>query len=291
MMVSLKDLLKKLRKYEIRIRKAVNTQMHGDFHSVFKGSGLEFDDVRSYQYGDDVRTINWTASAKGHDTYVNTFKEEKDQTVFFILDVSASQDIGKDNIKKIDIAKEICGVLLLSAIKEDSSVGILCYSNQKEKYIRSDKGIQHAYNIITTIFKLIPISRKTDINQAILSTLGILKKRSVVILISDFIDTQYENSLKALARKHDLVVIHLSDRRETILPKLGIIPIFDKENNKTVWINTSSNKFRQQIGAQFKTNKIQLEDICKKNKASYIQIFTHEDFVPKLVRLFKVRKK
>lgn len=290
-MVSLKDLLKKLRKYEIRIRKAVNTQMHGDFHSVFKGSGLEFDDVRSYQYGDDVRTINWTASAKGHDTYVNTFKEEKEQTVFFILDVSASQDIGKDNVKKIDIAKEICSVLLLSAIKEDNSVGVLCYSDQKEKYIRSDKGIQHAYNIITTIFKLQPLSRKTDLNQSILSTLGILKKRSVVILISDFIDTNYDNSLKALARKHDLVVIHLSDRRETILPRLGIIPIFDKENNKTVWVNTSSNKFRIQIGSQFKQNKVQLEDICKKNKASYIQIFTHEDFVPKMVRLFSIRKK
>ena len=132
----MRELVKKLRKYQIKIRKAINNQMQGDFHSVFKGSGLEFDDVRSYQYGDDVRIIDWHVSAKGHGTFVKTFKEEKEQIVFFLLDVSASQEIGNPGRRKIDIAKEICGVLALSAVHEQSQIGLVCYSNQKEKYIK-----------------------------------------------------------------------------------------------------------------------------------------------------------
>ena len=131
----MKEILKKLRKYEIQIRKAINSQMQGDFHSIFKGSGIEFDDVRAYQYGDDVRTIDWNVSAKGHGTFVKTYKEEKEQSVFFILDVSASQEIGVDGSKKIDISKEICALLAISAIKENSQVGLMCFSDQNEKYI------------------------------------------------------------------------------------------------------------------------------------------------------------
>src|SRR6478735_5354152 len=127
----MKDLLTKLKKYEIQIRKAINTHMQGNFHSVFKGSGLEFSDVRSYQYGDDVRTIDWNVSAKGHGTFVKIFKEEKEQTVFFMVDVSASQEIGKRNRRKIDATKEICGVLALSAVREESQAGLYCFSDRK----------------------------------------------------------------------------------------------------------------------------------------------------------------
>src|SRR5690606_40803330 len=135
----MKDLIKKLRKFEIQIRKAINSRMQGDFRSVFKGSGLEFDDVRPYQYGDDIRTIDWNVSAKGHGTFVKTFREEKEQTVFFILDVSASEDIGGPGKSKVDIAKEICGVLSLSAVKESSHVGRICFSDQEVKYHRHTK--------------------------------------------------------------------------------------------------------------------------------------------------------
>ena len=135
----MKELLKKLRRYEIQIRKAINSQMKGDFRSVFKGTGLEFDDVRPYQYGDDIRTIDWNVSAKGHGTFVKTFREEKEQTVFFILDVSASQEIGVAGKTKVDIGREICGVLSLSAVKESSHVGLICYSDQRELYIKPTK--------------------------------------------------------------------------------------------------------------------------------------------------------
>jgi uncharacterized protein (DUF58 family) len=287
----MKELLKKLRKYEIQVRKAITSHMQGNFHSVFKGSGLEFDDVRAYQYGDDVRSIDWHVSAKGHGTYVKTFKEEKEQTVFFVLDVSASQEIGNPGRQKIQIAKEICAVLALSALKESSQVGLICFSDQKEKYVKPNKGVKHAYRIFSEIFSLQPVSLKTDISKAILYTLNRLKRKSIVIFISDFIDEGFESNLKALARKHDLVTIHISDRRETDLPKLGIVPLYDKESGKVLWMNTSSGNFRQGLYNTFSGNKIELENLCRKHNANYLTIDTNEDYVPKLIKLFKVRNK
>ena len=290
-MEDLKQLIKKLRNYEIRIRKAINSQMQGDFHSVFKGSGLEFDDVRSYQYGDDVRHIDWHASAKGHGTFIKTFKEEKEQNIFFILDVSASQEIGAESLQKIDISKEICGVLSLSAIKEDASIGLLCFSDQKEKYVKPDKGPKQAYEIINTIFKLKPNSTKTDLNKAMLMALGTIKRKSMFVIISDFLDDNYERNLKAIARKHDLIAIHIADDRETTFPNVGIIPLHDKETQKTVWVNTSSGQFRKRINHYYKESRDNLQKVCKRNNANYLYVNTREDYVPKLIKLFKIRNK
>jgi len=286
-----RELLKKLRKYEIQIRKAINSQMQGDFHSIFKGSGLEFDDVRPYQYGDDIRTIDWNVTAKGQGTFVKTFKEEKEQTVFFILDVSASEDIGSPGSTKADIGKEICGVLALSASKESGHVGLICFSDVKEKYMKPTKGHSQAYEIISTLAKLKPQSLKTSLTKAIAFALNAIRRRSVVILISDFIDEGYHHNLKALALRHDLVVIHISDKRETRLPKLGIIPVVDKETRKTLWINTSFGDFREMISARLETRKIELEKFSRKHQINFISLDTDEDYVPKLLRLFKVRNK
>lgn len=283
------DILKKLRKFEVHIRKAINTRMHGDFHSVFKGSGLEFADVRDYQYGDDVRAIDWNVSAKGHGTFVKNFREEKEQFVFLLLDVSGSQEIGRSGQKKIEMAREICGVLAFSAIKESAQVGIICYSDQKELYIKPDKGIKHVYNVILRMFALQAKSVGTDLNKAMKFALSLIKRKSILIFVSDFIDEDYENNLTALARKHDLVVIHLSDRREINFPRLGIIPLYDKELKKTIWVNSSAKKFRKRITTSFEEKKIKLEEICRKNKANYVWIDTSEDYIPKLVRLFRVR--
>jgi uncharacterized protein (DUF58 family) len=287
----MKELLKKLRKYEIQIRKAINSQMQGDFHSIFKGSGLEFDDVRPYQYGDDVRTIDWSVSAKGHGTFVKTFKEEKEQTVFFILDVSASEDIGSEGQTKVDIGKEICGVLSLSAVKESSHVGLICYSDQKEKYIKPNKGGAQAYEIIYTLARLQPKSLKTNLSKAIAFALNSIQRRSVIVLISDFIDEGYQHNLKALARRHDLVMIQISDKRETRLPKLGIIPVIDKESKKTMWINTSFGDFRNKISERHSGRKKELLDFSRKHQINFMALETDEDYIPKLLRLFKVRNK
>jgi len=288
----MKELLKKLRKYEIQIRKAINSQMQGDFRSVFKGTGLEFDDVRPYQYGDDIRTIDWNVSAKGHGTFVKTFREEKEQTVFFILDVSASQEIGTFGKTKVDIGREICGVLSLSAVKESSHVGLICYSDQRELYIKPTKGISQAYQIIHGLVHLKPHSKKTNLNKAMAFVLNAIKRRSVIILISDFIDDQnYFDNLKALARRHDLVMIHLSDKRETKLPKLGIVPVEDKESKKTLWVNTSFSDFRQKISNRLEDRKNLLARFSRKHQINFLSMDTDEDYVPKLLRLFKVRNR
>ena len=287
----MKELLKKLRRYEIQIRKAINSQMQGDFHSIFKGSGLEFDDVRPYQYGDDIRAIHWNVSAKGHGTFVKTFKEEKEQTIFFILDVSASQNIGSPGKTKYDIAMEICGVLALSGTKESSQVGLICYSDQREKFIRPKKGIGQAYEIVSHLEKLRPRSTKTNLAKAISFALNSIRRKSVIVMISDFIDEGYYRNLQSLAHRHDLVIIQITDKRETNLPKLGIIPALEKESKKTLWINTSFGEFRNRLATTHSSRQEELMKFSRKHQINYLAINTDEDFVPKLLRLFKVRNK
>jgi len=287
----MKEILKKLRKYEIRVRKAINSQMQGDFQSVFKGSGLEFDDVRQYQYGDDIRTIDWNVTAKGHGTFVKTFKEEKEQTILFIVDVSASQEIGKGGQQKIDIGKEIASLLAISAIKESSQVGMICYSDRLEKYVKPAKGQRHGYELISQLYELKPASKKTNIDGAIKFALNLLKRKSIIFLISDFVDEDYIHSLKGMGRKHDLIIIQLFDRQETMIPSLGIVPLYEKESGKNIWINTSSSKFKKIMSSKTKGQSETLEDFCRRNDINYLSINTHEDYVPKLIKLFKYRNK
>ncbi|WP_025765187.1 DUF58 domain-containing protein [Dyadobacter tibetensis] len=282
--------LGKLRKFEIRMRKAVTSERHGNFHSVFKGSGLEFDDLRLYQYGDDVRAIDWNTSAKGHGTFIKIFKEDKEQTAFFMLDVSASQKIGEGGRHKLDIAKEICGVLTLSAIQEATRVGLLCFSDRNERYIRPTSGMKNGYRVLSEIYKIAPLSVQTNISEAIFIALNVLKRRSLVFLISDFIDQNYYHNLKALARKHDLIVIHLYDQREIQLPNLGIIPLYDAETDQTIWVNTSSRQYREERIKRFETRSSELERLCRQNRADYISINCQEDYVPALIHMFKVRR-
>lgn len=287
----MKTLLKKLRRYEIQIRKAINSQMQGDFHSIFKGSGLEFDDVRPYQYGDDIRSIDWHVTAKGHGTFVKTFKEEKEQTIFFILDVSASQQIGTPGRTKFDVSMEICGVLALSGAKESSQIGLICYSDEREKYMKPRKGLGQAYEIIATLEKLRPKSAKTNLSKAISFALNSIRRKSVIIMISDFIDDDYYHNLQSLALKHDLVLIQIADKRETDLPRLGIIPVLDKESKKTLWVNTSFGDFRNKLTNTHAERRTALEKFSRKHQINYLNLTTDEDYVPKLLRLFKVRNK
>ncbi|PKQ70164.1 DUF58 domain-containing protein [Raineya orbicola] len=285
----MQEILSKLRKYEIQIRKAVNTYMQGDFHSIFKGSGLEFSDVRDYLYGDDVRRIDWNVSAKGQGIFVKEFQEEKEQTVFFVLDVSASQEIGFQK-NKLNLAYEIAGVLALSAAKEKNDIGLICFSSQKERYMKPQKGEKYAYEMIFNLFKLKPQSTQTDLAQMIIYTLQMLKRKSVVILISDFIGENYEHHLKALAQKHDLVMLQLFDKQEIRLPAMGIIPVWDKESKRTIWVNTHSRDFKALQKPRFESIQQKLQEIALKNNANYLAISTQEDFVPKLLELFKKRK-
>ncbi len=287
----MKELLKKLQKFELRIRKVIDTQMQGDFHSVFKGTGLEFDDVRAYQYGDDVRSIDWNVSAKGHGTFVKTYKEEKEQSVFLILDVSGSQTIGPDKQQKIDIGKEICGILALTAARQSASIGLICISDQKEKFVRPGKGIEQAYALIKALYDLKPISSQTNLSAGIKTALSVIKRRSMLLLISDFIDRNYEKEVTMLARKHDLIVVQLMDQREQQFPNLGIIPLRDAESGRVSWVNTSAESFRKNYLHDLAANRENLQNICRRHKADYLAIDTSGDYVLQLVNLFHIRKK
>ena len=285
------QILKKLRRYEIMIRKVVNNQLQGDYQSVFKGAGLEFDDLRPYQYGDDVRTIEWKVSAKGHGTFVKTFKEDKDQSVYFLLDISGSQDIGELGKKKIDSSKEIAGVLTLAAIYEGSQVGLISFSDQKEKIILPGKGPKQGVKIFQGIFGHENKSLKTNLNDMFIFALNLIKKRSIIIVVSDFIDEGYERPFKALADKHDLVAIQITDPRESALPSLGIIPVYDKEQGKTTWVNTAFGSFSRKISDTFTSERDHLKNICKKNQINYLGISTKDDIVLPLIELFKNRNR
>ncbi|OYX23577.1 MAG: DUF58 domain-containing protein [Algoriphagus sp. 32-45-6] len=285
------QLFSKLRKYEIMIRKVANNHLQGEYQSLFKGSGLEFDDLRPYQYGDDIRTIEWKVSAKGHGTFVKTFREDKDQSVYFLLDISGSQDIGQQGNKKIDQGKLIAGVLTLAAVYEGSQIGLISYSDQQEKLILPAKGSKQGIKIIRGIFDHQNKSLKTDLNGMFSFALNLIKKRSIIIVISDFIDSEYERSFRALADRHDVVAIQLTDPRESALPALGTISIYDKEKGKTTWVNTAFGSFSKKISNTFTTERENLKDICRKNQINYLAIDSREDIVAPLIDLFKYRNK
>ena len=273
------------------IRKVANNHLQGEYQSLFKGSGLEFDDLRPYQYGDDIRTIEWKVTAKGHGTFVKTFREDKEQSVFFLLDISGSQDIGQPGNKKIDQGKIIAGVLTLAAVFEGSQVGLISYSDQKEKLVLPAKGSKQGVKMIRGIFDHENNSLKTDLNSMFMFALNLIKKRAVIVIISDFIDDGYERPFRALAERHDVVAIQLTDPRESALPSLGIIPVFDKEKGKTTWVNTAFGSFSKKIADTFTSEREQLKDICKKNQINYLTIDTTQDIVGPLLELFKYRNK
>lgn len=285
------QLFSKLRKYEIMIRKVANNHLQGEYQSLFKGSGLEFDDLRPYQYGDDIRTIEWKVSAKGHGTFVKTFREDKEQSVYFLLDISGSQDIGQQGNKKIDHAKLIAGVLTLAAVYEGSQIGLISYSDEQEKLILPSKGSKQGVKVIRGIFDHQNKSLKTNLNGMFSFALNLIKKRSIIIIISDFIDQDYERSFRALAERHDVVAIQLTDPRESALPSLGIIPIYDKERGKTTWVNTAFGSFSKKIAETFTTERDYLKELCKKNQINYLAINTTQDIVAPLIDLFKYRNK
>lgn len=286
----MKEILKKVRKYEIEIRKYLNNSNQGDYNSIFKGSGIDFDDLRPYQYGDDHRSINWNISAKEDKIYTNTYKEDKEQSVFFLVDVSQSQHIGKEE-NKINISKEIASVLTISALNTNSQVGILCFSDQKELFIQSKKGASHGYRIIKNLYELNQKSKKTNISSMIKFFMNTVKKKSLVILISDFIDKDYDKNMRALAKKNDVVCLHIYDDYETNIPNLGIIELEEKENNFKKWVNTSSSSFKKLSNNLFISKPEELKKEMNAIGINYLKINSKENYVKNLIKLFKYRKK
>ncbi|AMR25755.1 hypothetical protein A0257_00730 [Hymenobacter psoromatis] len=290
---SLTALVRRLRHLEIRMRQAVEAQLQGNFRSVFRGNGLEFDDVRLYQYGDEVRAIDWAVSSKGHGTFVKTYKEEREQQVLVALDVSASQRVGGGAAsapRKLDLGRDLAGVLALSAARQDAALGLLAFSDQKELYLPPTKGLRAAYAMLQRLYELVPVSPHTGVGAGIRQVLSLLRRRTLVVLISDFIDDNYERELTMLARQHDLVVVQLLAPQEADFPALGIVPLRDAETGLLRWVDTSAPAFRAQHAGQQQARQQALRTLCRRQRVGLITLRTDEDFVPQLVGLFRQRK-
>lgn len=288
--LSTSDLLKKVRKIEIKTRGLSNQIFSGEYHSAFKGRGMAFSEVREYQHGDEIRTIDWNVTARFNHPYVKVFEEEREMTVMLLVDVSGSKEFGTQQKSKQELATEICAVLAFSAIQNNDKVGVIFFSDKIEKFIPPKKGRSHILMIIRDLIDFEPENKGTDISQALKYFNNVIKKRCTAFLLSDFItDTSFENALKIANRKHDLITLRLYDKAEEDLPNIGLVPMLDAENGAIKWVNTSSKEAQKEYKMEALKRKDILNNTFKKSGVDTANIGTHEDYVKPLMALFKRR--
>ena len=285
------EIISKVRRIEIRTKGLVNDLFGGEYHSVFKGRGMMFSEVREYQPGDDIRLIDWNVSARVGTPFVKIFEEERELTVYMVVDVSGSGRYGTVEKMKMELGTEIAAVLGFSAIKNNDKVGVLLFSNEVEKYIPPKKGKSHILRVIRELLYYKPKFRGTSINSALDFLLKVAKHRSVVFLISDFVDSNYWTSLKMVNKKHDIIGIRLYDPSEAELPDLGLVKVMDPESEQEFWINTSRYLDRIDYKNTFNNRISELQSRCKKIKFDLISISTQEDYVEPLMDFFHRREK
>ncbi len=284
-----KELLKKVRKIEIKTRRLSNNIFGGEYHSAFKGRGMTFSEVRSYQFGDDVRTIDWNVTARYNEPFVKVFEEERELTLMLIVDVSSSALFGTDSALKKNIITEISATLAFSALQNNDKVGLILFSDQIELYIPPSKGKTHVLRIIRELIEFRPLSKKTDINSALEFLNRVMKKKSIAFLLSDFISSDYEKSLKIVSKKHDLTGIKVYDKFEEFIPNLGLVQMFDQELGEIKLIDTSSIKIRKNYKNQMSLNFKKFNDVFTRNGAGTISCRTDESYIKKLLNYFKNR--
>jgi uncharacterized protein (DUF58 family) len=284
-----KELLKKVRKIEIKTRGLSNQIFSGEYQSAFKGRGMAFSEVREYQVGDEIRTIDWNVTARFNHPYVKVFDEERELTVMLLVDVSGSENFGTQTRQKQELATELCAVLAFSAIQNNDKVGVIFFSDQIEKFIPPKKGRSHILMIIRELIDFKPKHKGTNIAEALRYFTSAIKKRCTAFLISDFISDPFENELKIANRKHDLVAIRLFDIHEEEFPDLGLIPVKDEETGFVEWINTSDPNIRKSFKSAALERNGRLQDTFKKSGVDFTRIGTHQNYVQPLMSLFKKR--
>lgn len=284
-----KELLKKVRQIEIKTRGLVNQVFSGEYHSVFKGRGMEFAEVREYQAGDDIRNIDWNVTARFGHPFIKIFNEERELTIILAVDLSGSQYFGTKISTKQQIAAEVSAILAFSALKNNDKVGLLLFSDKIEKYIPPKKNKQHILRIIRELLSFQPTGKGTNLKASLEYLLKAIKKRSIVFLISDFNDNGYEKVIKSMARKHDFVSIILSDRREEVMPNIGMLELTDGETGERIVIDTSDKNFREwYAGNSFVFNK-EIQQLFRVSKIDNINVRTGESYILPLVKFFKQR--
>ncbi len=285
------ELLRKVRKIEIKTRGLSNQIFSGEYHSAFKGRGMAFSEVREYMPGDEIRTIDWNVTARFNHPYVKVFQEERELTVILLVDVSGSESFGTKKQLKREVITEICAVLSFSAIQNNDKVGVIFFSDQIEKFIPPKKGKSHILRVIRELIDFEPESKKTNISEALRYFTNAIKKRSTAFLISDFVDrNNFENALKLANKKHDVVALRVYDQRELELPSIGLVNFTDAETGQSQWINTSSAEVRNTFKANALRMEAYLKDTFNKSGVDFANIPTHGSYVKPLMNLFKRRE-
>jgi uncharacterized protein (DUF58 family) len=284
-----KELLKKVRKIEIKTKGLSSQVFSGEYHSAFKGRGMAFSEVREYMPGDEIRTIDWNVTARFNRPYVKVFEEERELTVMLIVDISASESFGTKEMLKREIIAELCAVLAFSATQNNDKIGLTLFTDQIELYVPPKKGKKHILRIIRELIEFQPTGKKTDIKEALRYFTNMVKKRSIAFIVSDFMDDNFEDALKVANKKHDIVALKIEDEIENEIPNVGLIQLKDNETGQTKWINTSSKKTRTKYKANAIKRNRELKEIFRKAGVDYTTIATNRPYIIPLMNLFKQR--
>ena len=286
-----KELVKKIRYIQIYTSKAVNDSLAGEYESVFKGRGMEFEEVRQYQIGDEIRSIDWNVTAKTGEPYVKLFVEERELTVIFMVDLSASGAFGSISKVKNEVAAEICALLAFSAVKNNDKVGLLVFTDHVEMFIPPAKGTTHVLRIVRELLNFQPEQTATDIKAAIEYLGRVIQKKSVVFLVSDFWGENFEKPMRILAKKHDLIAISITDPREVKMPKVGLIELVDAETGQQVIIDTSNALFRKEFTRLGQSRQDGLLRLFRSMNVDHVEIYNGSDYVFDLIKFFRTRER
>ncbi len=286
-----KELFKKIRRIEIRTKRLVNDLFSGEYHSTFKGQGMEFEEVRQYEPGDDIRLIDWNVTARTGYPHVKKFREERELSVIFLVDASSSGTFGTKERFKADAAAELCAVLAFSAIKNNDKVGMVIFTDKIEKFVPPKKGKAHVLRLIREVLYFKPEGTQTDISGALEYFNRVIKKKSVVFLVSDFLSEDYLKPLQIANNKHDVIAIKISDPREIKFENVGLIELEDAETGETLLIDTSSSGFREDFARQAEADSLGLKRSLKLINLDFIQIITNQSYIVPLINFFKLRGK
>jgi uncharacterized protein (DUF58 family) len=284
-----REILKQVRRIEISTRGLVNEVFSGEYHSVFKGRGMNFSEVREYQYGDDIRSIDWNVTARNGAPYVKIFDEERELTVMLVVDVSASGDFGSRERMKAEVAVEICALLAFSAIKNNDKVGLVIFSDRVEKFVPPRKGRRHVLRVLRELLYHEPEGRGTDITAALEYVAHVQRKKAVTFLVSDFRDEGFEKALAVAGRRHDLIAVRVEDRRERELPALGYLELEDPETGERVLVDTANPDFRRRFVDRVTRRREALDRELRRSRVDVIDIEAGEPYVKPLMRFFQDR--
>jgi uncharacterized protein (DUF58 family) len=285
------DLLKKVRKIELKTKGLSNHIFAGEYHTAFKGRGMAFSEVREYQPGDDIRTIDWNVTARFNTPFIKVFEEERELTVMLIIDVSGSKNFGTQKQMKQELVTELSAVLAFSAIQNNDKIGVIFFSDKVEKFIPPKKGKSHILRIIRELIAFEPENKGTDIGEALRYFNNVIKKRAVCFVISDFMGDNFEAPLKIANKKHDVVTIRINDKREEELPDIGLIQMKDAETGEVKWIDTGNKSIRQNYKKNYLRNKEEVNQLFKNSGVDTIQLRTDMDYIKPLIQFFKRRVK